>query len=159
MKARGDSAHPDAVIAPGSRVTLNFRLRLADGTVVDESAPGAPLTAVIGGGALVPGLEHPLLGLKAGELGHFELASLPDFGDAATGRVERLARAEFPPAMELEPGSVIVLETPAGEEVLGLIVELSDSEVTVDFSHPLAGHALVFEVEILAVEPPAPKPE
>ena len=35
----------------------------------------------------------------------------------------------------------------------GQVVAVTDEEVTVDFSHPLAGRDLIFDVEIVAVEP------
>jgi FKBP-type peptidyl-prolyl cis-trans isomerase SlpA len=33
------------------------------------------------------------------------------------------------------------------------VVAATDHEVTVDFSHPLAGRDLIFDVEIISVEP------
>jgi FKBP-type peptidyl-prolyl cis-trans isomerase SlpA len=48
---------------------------------------------------------------------------------------------------------VLGFQAANGEEVPGQVVAVTDSEVTIDFSHPLAGRDLVFDVEILAVEP------
>jgi FKBP-type peptidyl-prolyl cis-trans isomerase SlpA len=139
-------------------VTLNFRLSLADGTVVEASAAGEPLTLTLGEGALAAGLEHCLLGLRAGERRRFELGPLPDFGDAGEPRLQTLARADFPSGLALEPGAVVAFRTPSGEEVAGRIEAVGPDEVTVDFAHPLAGHPLIFEVEIISVEPPKTRP-
>jgi FKBP-type peptidyl-prolyl cis-trans isomerase SlpA len=141
-----------AVIAAGSRVRLRFRLTLADGTPVEQTGE-EPLACTIGDGQFAPGLERCLLGLQSGQRGRFELAPLEDFGPAGEAILQRLPRAEF--AESPEPGAVIAFATPSGEEQAGTIVEVLDEEVVVDFAHPLAGHALVFEVEIVAVEPPA----
>ena len=60
--------------------------------------------------------------------------------------------------MELERGMVVSFALPDGEEYPGMITEVGDIQVTVDFNHPLAGHEILFEVEILEVsggdEPP-----
>ncbi len=45
----------------------------------------------------------------------------------------------------------------AGAELPGVIAELDDDWVTVDFNHPLAGRDLTFEVEIINVEHDAPE--
>ncbi len=65
-----------------------------------------------------------------------------------------MLRDEFPPEMGLEPGMVVGFTLPSGEEVAGTVLEVMEHEVTVDFSHPLAGRDLVWEVEILEVKPP-----
>jgi len=64
-----------------------------------------------------------------------------------------MARSDFPADLALETGQVLGFVMPSGEEVPGLIVSVSDTEVIVDFSHPLAGRDLIFDVEVLTVEP------
>ena len=53
-------------ITIGSKVTMHFALRLADGTVADSSFDNDPLSFVVGDGALDKGLELALIGLAAG---------------------------------------------------------------------------------------------
>jgi FKBP-type peptidyl-prolyl cis-trans isomerase SlpA len=52
----------------------------------------------------------------------------------------------------LKPGLVIEFDTPAGIKVPGIVMEINDDTVVVDFSHPLAGHTVLFNVKILAVQ-------
>ena len=136
----------------GSRVTLHYTLGLADGTVVDSTHPGEPATFTLGNGELVEILEQRLLGLQAGDRRHFEISSAQSQMPSNAESLQTLARSDFPQELMLEPGQVIGFETPGGQEIPGLIVSVSATEVRVDFSHPLAGRDLVFDVEILAVE-------
>lgn len=140
-------------IQPGSRVTLHYTLTLADGTVVDSTEGGAPATFVIGSGELVDFLEGRLLGLETGTHWQFAIDASETRGQFVPETVQRLPRTDFPADMDLKPGEVIGFETPGGEEVPGLVLEVTDTEIVVDFSHPLAGRDLVFDVEIVAVEP------
>jgi FKBP-type peptidyl-prolyl cis-trans isomerase SlpA len=140
------------VIEPGSRVRLSFSLSLADGTLVDSAAPDAPLTITIGSGELIEALEHFLLGLSAGERRRFEIPAQQAFGPPQDDAIHTLPRSVFPPELAVEAGQVIGFAMPSGQETPGVVVAVAETEVTVDFSHPLAGHDLVFEVEILAVE-------
>jgi FKBP-type peptidyl-prolyl cis-trans isomerase 2 len=139
-------------ISRGSRVTLHFTLELADGTEVDTSMGGEPHVVTIGSGEFIEALENCLLGLKAGEKGHFEIGAEKAFGLPAEDSVQQLSRDMFPPDLEVEPGQVIGFNTPDGNEVLGTVMAINDNDVWVDFAHPLAGHDLVFDVEILSVE-------
>jgi len=140
------------VIEPGSRVSLNFTLSLADGTVAEASAPGEPWTVALGSGDLCEAMERCLLGLRAGERRRCEIPAHEAFGPPRDDAIHTLPRDSFPPHLAVEAGQVIDFATPSGQETPGLVVDVTATEVTVDFSHPLAGHDLVFEVEILAVE-------
>ncbi len=144
-----------SVIEPGSRVHLSFSLSLAEGTPVDSAAPEAPLAITIGSGELFEALEDLLLGLSAGERRRFEIPASQAFGPARDDAIHTLPRDVFPPELAVEAGQVIGFATPSGQEVPGVVVAVGETEVNVDFSHPLSGHDLVFEVEILAVEPAA----
>lgn len=139
-------------IAAGSVVTLHYTLLLASGKLADSTRDGPPATITIGSGDLLPAFECRLLGLKIGDARRFEIACLEAHGPAETGNVHVLSRSDFSPDMKLEPGLVISFETPSGIEAPGVVREVTETEVHVDFAHPLAGHDLVFEVEILDVK-------
>jgi len=139
-------------VEKGSRVTLHYTLSLAEGRIVDASEGGEPLTITVGDSELLPVFEDRLLGLAQGERRRFEIACMDAYGPIEEGNVHALPRADFEPEMNLEPGLVIGFETPSGEEIPGTILEVTDREVLVDFTHPLAGYDLVYEVEVLDVQ-------
>lgn len=141
-------------IARGSRVRLHYSIALEDGTVADSSFGEEPLALVLGDGTLQHGLEQALLGLAAGERRSFQLDPWHAFGYRDPDAVHVMPRAEFPPDMDLTPGNVVGFTTPAGDELAGIVKAVEGEAVTIDFSHPLAGHEITFTVEILAVEPP-----
>lgn len=144
-------------IGPGCTVTMHFSLRFHDGFVADASEPGEPLTFVMGDGSLVQGLELALYGLKTGDTQTVELDPLHSFGFSDPENVHSMPRIEFAPDLPLEVGTVIAFSTPSGEEIPGMIKEVKGDEVIVDFNHPLAGHDVIFEVEIVDIKPPAQK--
>jgi len=140
-------------IAVGSTVTMHYSLVLEDGTLVESTFDhGEPLTFTMGDGSLVVGLEAALLGLKAGD--QQSLAVEPDvaFGYPDESAVHTLKRSEFTQDMSLQAGLVIEFETPSGIQVPGTIKEVNDDNVLVDFSHPLAGRHVMFNVHILNVQ-------
>lgn len=141
-----------ATIQSGARVTLHFRLALLkDGREVDSTYGGEPLTITLGQGDLIEGLENHLLGLQAGDARRFEIPCAQAFGQPEPDNIHTLPRDQFPGHISPEPGLVVGFQIPGGEEVPGVIRQVTDQGVEVDFSHPLAGHDLLFEVEILAI--------
>jgi len=143
-----------AIVQPGSRVALHYTLTLPDGEVVDSTRAGAPAQVVIGAGDLFEPLEKRLLGLAAGEHRQFNIDALESLALSAGENVQQFARDDFPPELELKPGQLIAFSTPNDDELPGLVVAVSEHEVTVDFSHPLAGRDLIFDVEIVSIDAP-----
>ena len=140
-------------IGPGSEVLMHFTLSLADGTVADSTREGEPLRFVMGDGTLIEGLELVLYGLKQGDRQCLSIEPRDAFGFPDEDNIHTMPRSEFPADMQLEPGVIIGFTTPSGEEVPGAIQEVEGDEVVVDFNHPLAGHEVIFDVEILEVKP------
>jgi FKBP-type peptidyl-prolyl cis-trans isomerase SlpA len=143
----------DTTIGPQSRVVMHYRISLEDGTVADSTwEDNEPLAFVMGDGTLMAGMEQALLGLKQGERRQIHLSPDQAFGYKDTGNIHDLPRDDFDPQMPLEPGMVIGFTLPSGEELPGMVMEVAEAFVRVDFNHPFSGHELDFEVEILKVE-------
>ncbi|MCB1876916.1 MAG: FKBP-type peptidyl-prolyl cis-trans isomerase [Chromatiales bacterium] len=141
-------------IGPGCKVRLHFAILLEDGTLADSTEGGEPWELTIGDGTLAQGLELAIYGLKPGDRQSLRIGPREGFGYPEDSRVHTLDRSEFPEDMTLAEGMIIGFTTPAGDEVPGAILAVDEQQVTVDFNHPLAGHEITFDVEILAVHPP-----
>ena len=138
-------------IAKDSVVTIDYRLHLGDGKIIDESEPGDPLVYLHGYEEIVPGLEKALEGKKAGESLKVEVAPQDGYGEYDPDQVEEVPREDFPPDMELEAGGIVSATDEEGDEVDFLVKEVRPKTVVVDFNHPLAGKTLHFEVKVLEV--------
>ena len=132
---------------------MHCSLTLADGTVPESTFCGEPLRFRVGDGTVEPGLERMLYGLKAGERCRLAIAPGQAFPLPDPSNVHELPRSDFPSEMRLAPGMLIAFTLPSGEEVPGQVQAVSQTEVAVDFNHPLAGHQLILEVEVLEVRP------
>ncbi len=151
-------AEPKTQIARGSLVELHLALTLGDGTEALSTFGEAPLRLRIGDGTLDPGLEEPLIGLGPGTGFDMLLPAGQAYGPRDESNIHWLPLAEFPPELELAPGSIVHFTTPGGQELAGSILEVGAEQARVDFNHPLAGRELWYRAKILAVEPPDPAP-
>jgi FKBP-type peptidyl-prolyl cis-trans isomerase SlyD len=132
-------------------VSIDYRLHLGDGKIIDESDPGDPLVYLHGYEEIVPGLEKALEGKKAGDALKVQVSPEDGYGEYDPDGVEEVPREEFPPDMELEAGGIVSATDDEGDEVDFLVKEVRPKTVVVDFNHPLAGKTLHFEVTVREV--------
>ena len=140
-------------IEVASTVTLHLSLTLEDGTVAESTFGEEPLTFTMGDGTLVHGLELGLYGLVPGNVQRLELRPEQAFGLRDPANIHAVPRADFDPGIMLKPGVIVGFETADGDELAGAILSVCDETVEVDFNHPMAGHTIIFDVEILDVVP------
>ena len=141
----------DVTICEGCEVTLHYRLLLADGTVVDSTLESGPAKVRLGGSHWLPALERSLYGLRAGDKRRIEISGLETACGASDEFVHPIPIGMFPAEVVPRMGAVVGFNMPDGSEVAGTIVEVNSDEVLVDFSSPLAGRDLTFEVDIIDV--------
>lgn len=139
-------------ITTGSTVTMHFSLTLEDGTVAEDTFDSEPLTFTMGDGTLIEGLELGLHGMKAGDEETLTMAPEQTFGFHDSGNIHEMSKYEFDASVQLKEGLIMSFSTPAGDELAGLIREIHEDSVRVDFNHPLAGHELIYRIRILEVK-------
>ena len=141
----------DLRIGPDKEVTLHFALKLENGDVVDSTEGKAPATFKVGDGNLLPGFEQAIYGLKAGDKRSLPISPEQGFGQGNPQNVQVMPRSQFQD-MELSEGLLVIFNDAANAELPGVVKSFDDSQVTIDFNHPLAGKALSFDVEIIEVK-------
>lgn len=138
-------------IDSGTTVTLHFSLTLENGHIVDSNFEASPATFTVGDGNLLPGFESPLMGLVDGDECEFSILPENAFGQHNPQNVQAVERNNFEDG-ELELGTMFSFQNGDGE-LPGVVVEVQDNEVMVDFNHPLAGQIILFTVNIISVTP------
>ena len=138
-------------VEQGTKVTMNFSLALENGELIDSNFDTEPATFVLGDGNLLPGFEIPLEGLKAGDQGEFIISPENAFGQRNPENIQQLGRDNFDQE-SLNVGDVFSFQNGEGE-LPGVVIEVGDNLVRVDFNHPLAGRNIIFKVDIIEVSP------
>ena len=144
------------IVQPGSFLTLHYRLSGPDGTDVVNTFGTKPATLSLGAGQLAPAIEHELIGMAEGEHRSVALAPGDAFGQRNPQLLQRVARKLLRelggPQEDFAVGDAVRFPTPDGSgEYAGVVRELGDDWVLFDFNHPLAGHAVNFEVQLIGV--------
>src|SRR5690348_5522596 len=116
-----------------------------------------PMSALLGHGQLVPGVEKALTGREAGE--KFEVEIPPDdaYGEYQEGLLQRVPKKYFRDAQKLKPGMTTILQTRDGGQRMVTVRKIGMSAIDVDHNHPLAGKTLHFDIEISDVRAATPE--
>jgi FKBP-type peptidyl-prolyl cis-trans isomerase SlpA len=145
-----------ARVAPGSFLTLHYRLAGPDGQAVVDTFADKPATLSLGAGQLSPAIEAHLVGLAEGTSASFDLPAGAAFGHRNPELLQRVKRTLLrelgDPDAEYAPGDVVEFPTPDGQgRYAGVVRECTSEWLLFDFNHPLAGRAVRFDVQLLGV--------
>jgi FKBP-type peptidyl-prolyl cis-trans isomerase SlpA len=143
-------------VQAGSFLTLHYRLAGPAGDVINTFLE-KPGTLSLGTGELSPAIEEQLIGLPEGTHTTFELPAGVAFGERNPDMLQWVARKLLnelgDPHEQYAAGDVVQFPTPDGlGSYAGSVVQVrEDGAVLFDFSHPLAGQPVTFEVQIIGV--------
>jgi FKBP-type peptidyl-prolyl cis-trans isomerase SlyD len=140
------------IISKDKVISLSYSLRVND-EIVDNAVAEHPLVFIFGRGQLLPLFEEKIKGLKVGDSFEFMVPC-----DEGYGRVNEMAVVDLPknifiidgeiPADLLEIGKSLPMRDNEGNALNGLIVDIKEDTVVMDFNHPLAGQDLFFNGKI-----------
>ena len=137
-------------IAKDTAVKFNYTLKDDEGNILDQSPEGQPLTYLHGHSNIIPGLEQQLEGKSAGERVNAVVEPADGYGEYQEQAGQHVPRDNFQGVEDIQPGMQFQSEA-GGQVMLVTVTAVSDTEVTVDANHPLAGKRLTFDVEIQEV--------
>jgi FKBP-type peptidyl-prolyl cis-trans isomerase 2 len=130
----------------GDTVAVHYVGTLDDGSEFDSSYGDEPLTFEVGTDQVIEGFDNAVRGMLVGDK---KTVRIPP--DEAYGQVDEELIFQVP--IEEAPEDVAV-----GDEVLidgvvyGRVIEIGDTEVTIDTNHRFAGEALTFEIELVSLD-------
>ncbi|WNC67634.1 FKBP-type peptidyl-prolyl cis-trans isomerase [Thalassotalea nanhaiensis] len=138
-------------IVADSSILMHITMKLSDGSAADSTkVNNKPAKVNMGDQSLSPAFEQQLLGLSQGDSKEFTLAAKDAFGDVNPENIHYLDRQKFNSETPAEVGSIVTFTQPGGE-IPGIIREVNDLSVTVDFNHPLAGQDITFAVDVVDI--------
>jgi len=137
----------------GDTVKIHFTGKLEDGTVFSSTASREPLEFELGEGRIIPGVEKAVEGMNVGESKTVKVPPEQAYGQHQAELVEEVSREQFPEGIEPQVGQKF--EVPQSDEqgqaMVVRVVNVSESTVTLDANHPLAGRDLTFDLELLEI--------
>ena len=139
-------------VKKGNRVRIGYEGFLDDGRVFDSTEQhGFPLKFTVGSGIFLEAFEDAIIGMNVKEEKTIRLTPPEAYGEYLPEKVETIDRKTLLTKNKLEEGSLIILTTAEGTETPAKVIDFTETEVTLDFNHPLAGIPLNFRLTLLEI--------
>jgi peptidylprolyl isomerase len=140
----------------GDIVAAHYTGALNDGTVFETSNGGEPLRFRIGGNELIPPvplrvIEQAVIGMEVGESRQVMVQAPEGYGSRDEGMVAVVNRDRFPEDLTLRLGMELEIYQGDGFAYPVSVTDITDSGVTLDGNHPLAGQDLVFDIVLTEI--------
>lgn len=139
-----------SIIKNGDTVSVNYTGKLEDGSVFDTSLQEGrePLTATLGQGQLISGFENGLIGMSIGETKTIEIEPENAYGNYNPAMIQVVNKDQV-------PDNISIGDNLQGQSQYGpinvVVTEITDTQVTLDANHPLAGKKLIFDLEVVSL--------
>jgi FKBP-type peptidyl-prolyl cis-trans isomerase SlyD len=142
-------------IAKNTVASLTYSLEV-DGELIEKTDNNNPLVFLVGVGSMIPGFERQLLGKQKGDTYKITIQPEEGYGETDPSAIVDLSKDIFKidgvlQEDMLEEGKVIPMQDQNGQPLQGVVVEVGEDNVKMDFNHRLAGKTLDFAGEILDV--------
>jgi FKBP-type peptidyl-prolyl cis-trans isomerase SlpA len=124
---------------------LNYKLLSATGVLIDEAEN---FVFNLGDGSLASELEECVKECELGRLQTFLLRGSEVFGAYDELAKKNIALSALPQDIAID--AAIDFTLPNGDEVIGVVREITENEALIDFNHPLSNIDISFIVEVLA---------
>jgi FKBP-type peptidyl-prolyl cis-trans isomerase 2 len=135
----------------GDTVQLHYMGKLQDGTVFDSSRERHPLQFTIGKGQVIVGFEQAVIGMKIGDLKTARIPMEQAYGPHRDDMVVTMDRSKLPAGVNPKIGQRLEITQVDDQTSLVTVTEVTESTLTLDANHPLAGKELTFDIELVGI--------
>ena len=144
----------------GDTVIVHYTGKLDDGTVFDSSectdegcdCPSGPFEFTIGQGQVIPGFEQGVIGMNPGDEKTINIPVDQAYGERIEDMVAVVDRKDIPAELSLELGNQLEVTQEDGSSFPVVITDITETSVTLDANHPLAGRDLTFELKLMEIK-------
>jgi len=135
----------------GDTVRIHYTGTLDDGTQFDSSAGRDPLEFALGGGQVIPGFDNAVDGMSVGDSKTVTIPPVEAYGERHEQLVQQVPRSAVPEDIEPAVGMQLQSQSPDGQIMNLVVVQVEDESITLDANHPLSGQALTFAIELVEI--------
>lgn len=124
-----------------------------DGTKFDSSYDrGEPLEFVCGAGMMIKGFDEAVKDMAVGEIKDIHLMPEEAYGMPDPENIFTVEISELPGSENLEVDQQVYLTNSYGQPFPVKVLEKTDTTITFDANHEMAGKELNFKIELVSAE-------
>jgi peptidylprolyl isomerase len=135
----------------GDTVKVHYKARTQDQLIFDTTLQKQPLQFTIGQEQLIPAFEEAIVGMKAGDKKTININAENAFGPYLDELISTVQKNQLPRDSEFKVGQQLQIQQPDGQVLIVKVIDMSDTTITFDANHPLAGKDLIFDIHLLEI--------
>lgn len=139
-------------VKKGDKVKVHYHGRLSNGETFDKSESREPFEFEVGSGMVIKGFDDGVIGMVVGDKKTINIPFNEAYGPRNPGMLIEMPKDRFPNDMEIELGMTLGMSDGQGQQFQVMVAEIKDDVILLDANHPLAGHDLVFDLELIAID-------
>ena len=139
-------------IKRGDTVKFHFTSKLENGKIIESTKRKKPVKTKIGSQDLLPGLEKAIIGLEKGSKKKVKVPPSKGFGKRDKKLIQKVDKSIFKKGAKLCKNVTVEIQFEDGNKRRALVQEVKKDYLVVDLNHPLAGHTITFDIEIVDVK-------
>lgn len=137
----------------GDKIKVHYHGKLRSGETFDSSNGREPLEFTVGSGQVIKGFDEGVKGMEVGEKKTVEIPVGEAYGEKQQEMIIEFPKDQFPPDMKPEVGMQLMMSNGSGQQFPVTVAEVKEDSVVLDANHPLAGQDLIFDLELVSIEP------
>lgn len=135
----------------GDTVKVHYHGQLTNGSTFDSSEGKEPLEFEVGSGMVIKGFDDGVVGMVVGDKRKLEIPADEAYGEKNEEMIVEFPKDRFPEDMVPEVGQHLNMSNGGGQTIPVVITEVKEETVILDANHPLAGEALIFNIELVEI--------
>jgi len=135
----------------GDTVKVHYAGKLKNGGIFYTSRNGDALEFTIGERRMIGMFEDTVIGMSPGDVRTVSISAAHAYGPHFDDLVLTIEKSKFPPNIVPEVGLQVEVGESEGPATMVIITDVTDKTVTIDANHPLAGHDLIFDIELVEI--------
>lgn len=138
-------------VQDGDTVVVHYTGKLGDGTVFNTTINRDPLQFMMGESQVIPLFEQATLGMGAGDSKTIEISADEAYGPHYEELMLTVGLEVFSENMQPGVGQQFEVCQPDSQSIVAMVTDVTESSVTMDANHPLAGKDLIFDIQLSEV--------
>ncbi len=135
----------------GSKVKVNYTLKINTDEIVETTVGNMPLEFTIGDKRMLSGFEQGVIGMAIGESKTISIPSAEAYGPREEHLVFEFDRSKAPQDFDPQIGKQVQMHRSDGKAIVATVIDTTEKGFKMDRNHPLAGKDLVFDLELLEI--------
>ncbi len=137
----------------GKKCTVHYKGTFNDGKKFDSSYDrDKPIEFVCGMGMMILGFDKAVAEMEPGEIREIHLMPEEAYGPVDPDAIFTVEKENLAGCEDLKAGEMIYLSNSMGQPFPVTVAEVTDSAITFDANHEMAGKELNFRIELVDVQ-------